>query len=378
MKSQILLKQSGTLDQYPYARYVYECITQFFHANGGQVIPVVSGKYDPVEGDTPKLWVIDMPPATDFAGKLWHGVRLPRLLKKMDAELIIILGWNQVTLPKTKLTKWLVIPDMTGFTTTDKPAKKEQSLRVALTKQIGQAQIGLTYSPVAKDVIHELIAQQKNTNTITDTDLRVWKPYPQNKWGALSWEEKEAIKELYTDGNEYFLIDAASADQTMIVHYLKAFSHFKKWQKSAMKFVILIADAQMENKALQELVSTFHFREDVVWKPAADRSNRYELFAAAYAVIEPTGKAGHLGTILEAVQYGSLAVALPLPSTTEILADALFALPGTGFEEIGQTMITIYKSEILRAKHIKASEALVGSFRPMDWSYWLEGNITDH
>lgn len=370
MKSQILLKHTGSLDQYPYARYVYTCIVQYFQANGGQVIQLPSGKFKPAAGEGPKLWVIDIPVSGGFTGKWSQMVQLPRLLKKINAELIIQLGWDMAVLPKTTAPKWLIIPEIDGFTSADKPGKKELMRRTSLSRQIIHAKKGLIYAPEAKTTVREVIGQN------ADTPLDVWIPYPQNALGALSWEEKESIKDLYTDGNEYFLIDAASADQAMIIHYLKAFSHFKKWQKSAMKLLLLITATQLENEAFQELFSSFHFREDVVLKPVEDRSIRHDLIAAAYAVLEPSDRPGHLVTLLEAVQYGSLAVGMSLPGTAELLGEALFAIPGNGFQEIGQTMITIYKSEILRTRHIKASEKLAASFQPKDWTYWMNKAAT--
>lgn len=373
MNAQIILKHTETLDKYPYARYVYMCITAYFQSIGGEVIELTSAQFKPPAGAGPVLWVVDLPVSSGFTRKWSQMVQLPRLLKKVNADLVISLGWNLPALPKMKAGKWLVIPELEGFHVEDKPDKKELIRRSSLISRVSQVEKAFLFTPAAMATTREILTQGKGEDSAqaVDTKLHTWIPFAQNKLGALDFEKKESIKELYTDGHEYFFMDAASANQARVIQYLKAFSHFKKWQNSSMKLVLLLSEGQLSHKGFQDLFNSYHFREDVVLKAAKDSGIRYDLMAAAYAVIEPSGQPGHLVTLLEAAQYGTLAVGMAIPGTTEILGEALFALPGTSFQEIGQTMITIYKSEILRSRHIKAAAQMTPKFQPKDWAYWL-------
>ena len=54
----------------------------------------------------------------------------------------------------------------------------------------------------------------------------------------ITYEEREEIKAKYTDGNEYFIYTGEIGAHKNLLNLLKAFSAFKKRQKSNMQLVI--------------------------------------------------------------------------------------------------------------------------------------------
>jgi Glycosyl transferases group 1 len=83
----------------------------------------------------------------------------------------------------------------------------------------------------------------------------------QNNNCLLGNEEKETIKNEYSEGVDYFLfeIDEQSSAHLMIV--LKAFSQFKKWQKSSIKLLFLV-----EHDNATSLINNFQnykYKEEV-------------------------------------------------------------------------------------------------------------------
>ena len=54
----------------------------------------------------------------------------------------------------------------------------------------------------------------------------------------MDWEEKELIKEKYADGKAYFLFSGDINQRSNLINLLKAFSFFKKRQKSNMLLLI--------------------------------------------------------------------------------------------------------------------------------------------
>jgi len=68
--------------------------------------------------------------------------------------------------------------------------------------------------------------------------ISVVQPAARNHFRPLGWEEKESVKAGYADGREYFLFVGGIHPRKNLLNLLKAFSLFKKWQKSNMKLLV--------------------------------------------------------------------------------------------------------------------------------------------
>lgn len=102
----------------------------------------------------------------------------------------------------------------------------------------------------------------------------------------MEWEEREQIKEKYTGGTEYFLYTGPLYPPDLLITLLKAFSHFKKWQRSNMKLT-LAGPASKKTAQLKEKLATYKYREDVVILEDPDTLTLKELTDAACAPIQP-------------------------------------------------------------------------------------------
>lgn len=98
------------------------------------------------------------------------------------------------------------------------------------------------------------------------------------------FEQKQAIKDKWTEGHEYFLCLGNGASQEEMVNLFKAFSLFKKRQHSRMCMLALVPPGELYSQ-LETLLKTYKFRADVVLHAAEGSVD--ELLQAAYALLLP-------------------------------------------------------------------------------------------
>jgi glycosyltransferase involved in cell wall biosynthesis len=109
--------------------------------------------------------------------------------------------------------------------------------------------------------------------------------WPSEVAAPLSTAEKEAIKQQYAAGKEYFLADVtAPSDEEDITQLLKSFSMFKKRQLSNLQLILAGRKPSPESK-LSHRLESYKYREDIHWCEPADAENR--LTGAAYALLFP-------------------------------------------------------------------------------------------
>jgi glycosyltransferase involved in cell wall biosynthesis len=68
-------------------------------------------------------------------------------------------------------------------------------------------------------------------------------------------EQKQNIKDSFADGREYFLFMGGNHPIKNLVGLLKAFSLFKRWQKSNMKLIVTGLITEQKDDVLQKLSS---------------------------------------------------------------------------------------------------------------------------
>ena len=97
-------------------------------------------------------------------------------------------------------------------------------------------------------------------------------------------ENEKKTKEKFSNNKEYFLYNIdPSCNKDEIITIIKAFSHFKKWQKSNMQFVLLI---QHENEEkVKKLIESFKFKDDVTIICENNNTIFFELLSSAYGCI---------------------------------------------------------------------------------------------
>ncbi len=96
-----------------------------------------------------------------------------------------------------------------------------------------------------------------------------------------SYDEKIKVLDELTGGDEFFVTHFAKNSINDFMAVMKAYSNFRKWQRSAMKLVIIYEDAVQE--LIESKLSTYKYRFDVILR-AEEELER--IMPAGYAFID--------------------------------------------------------------------------------------------
>lgn len=283
--------------------------------------------------------------------KLWYDVKLPLALKKYKIDVLICPnGICSLTtgVPQILLFQHFNFDKKNSSFTGLSFVRKYNSSFIKKAKNIA------TVSREIKDKItdeHKTELQKVIVSGLGAPDL--FKP--------IEWEEKEAIKEQLVDGFEYFIFTAGLHPAANVINVLKAFSIFKKWQKSGMKLVIVAFDNKFLQAELDKL-STYKYRKDVIIKTDLPDEDAVKLITASYAVIHTPSSNQFISPVLEALAGSVPIIATMGNGMREVAAEgALYVNPAKP-EEIAEAMKTIFKDENLRSKLIENGKLQAAKF----------------
>ncbi|TAD92626.1 MAG: hypothetical protein EAY75_02045 [Bacteroidetes bacterium] len=120
----------------------------------------------------------------------------------------------------------------------------------------------------------------------------------------LDWHQQDDTMAVHTGGCAYFFVEAAHLSVAMLVQLLKAFSIFKKRQKTGMKLVIANGHSK-----LASVLRGYKFAADVVIDTPLNA--RPQLVASAYAVLVLGPGLQANAAVLQALQGHRALLCLP-------------------------------------------------------------------
>lgn len=191
--------------------------------------------------------------------------------------------------------------------------------------------------------------------------IKVVKGAARNIFTPISWQEKELVKETYSEGKEYFLFTGGIHPRKNLLNLLKAFSLFKKWQHSNMKLLVAGRLAWSYDEVLEK-IKTYKYRNDVVLLDYQPDEELARITAAAYALVYPSYFEGFGLPLLEAMQSGVPVITSDTSSMPEVGSDAaLYAGPADP-DAIAKHMLHLYRDESLRSRMVEAGKIQAARF----------------
>jgi glycosyltransferase involved in cell wall biosynthesis len=288
------------------------------------------------------------PSATNlFSLKIWYDFKLSLALKKHEINLLICP--NGVCSLTTKVPQILIVQHLDFNKKTTAASINSLSFYKKYTASFLKK--AKTIAALSTNVRDEIVSRYNvQADKIAVTQFAIpafFKP--------INWEEREAIKDQYAEGFEYFIFSAGLHPANNLVSVLKAFSIFKKWQKSGMKLLIIASNDKYLKPELDRL-SNYKHRNDVYIQKGLTPVAIADLVAASYALIYTPSNAPSAHIILEALQCDVPVIA----SNQDVIKDfagesALYVDPAKP-EEIAEAMKTIFKDENLRSKMIAVAK----------------------
>jgi glycosyltransferase involved in cell wall biosynthesis len=276
--------------------------------------------------------------------KWWYDIQIPRLLKKHKADIFLSCdGFCSLT---TRVPQCLVVHDL-AFIHYPTFIRKSHLLfyKHFTPKFLEKANSIATVSAFSKN---DIMARYK----INEERITVVYSGAKEIFHPVDPAIQEQTRNKYTAGRNYFVYAGAIHPRKNLMQLLKAFSVFKKRQKSDWKLVIAGRFA-WKYEHFKESLKTYKYRDDVVLTGYIEEQELVNIIGSAYALVYPSLFEGFGVPVAEAMCC-HIPVVTSINSSMQEIADdaALFANP-TDHTDIAEKMMLLYKDESLRNRLIQ-------------------------
>jgi glycosyltransferase involved in cell wall biosynthesis len=184
----------------------------------------------------------------------------------------------------------------------------------------------------------------------------------------VTQQERESVKEKYAEGNEYFIHTGKIHPGANLINVLKAFSAFKKRQKSGMQLLIITNGGKYYERFLST-VSLFKFKEDVNILNGLTQNEISKITASAYALVHPSFFESFGSSLIDAMKYDVPIITSLTGAMPEICGDAALYADPENFKDIAVKMMTLFKDENLRKELIEKGKLQVQKY---NWNITAE------
>lgn len=271
----------------------------------------------------------------------WFNYKLPALLRKHKAD--VFVAPDGICSLRTKVPQCLIIPD-TSFISAPAYFSKPNTrfYKKNMRAFINKAKTVATFSEFSKAVLVD------HYKTGIDK-IEVTRDFFDETFSPLNPDEKEIVKETYAGGKEYFLCAGSNNPRSNLLNLLKAFSFFKRRQKSNM--LLLIAGDPGE--AFKNDLKTYKFRNEVKLLTDLTSAELAKITAAAYSVVHPVLYEDSGLILLQAMRCQVPVITGNIGALPEVCGEAALYANVENFEEIAQKMMLVFKDEDTARKMIK-------------------------
>jgi glycosyltransferase involved in cell wall biosynthesis len=283
---------------------------------------------------------IDNENKSQLSLRWFYDVQLLSITKKIKATHVIDL--NGCCSNTLKVPQVLILNDISYLEKNKKDISviEKYSRKNAVTF-FTKASSVITYSDFSKNFIAENFKCDKEK-------IKVVEPVAADFYKPVSFETRETVKEKFTESKEFF-ISVCNEEENNFIDLLKAFSVFKKWQKSNMKLLMLCLSSNNKN-FFQKNLAAYKYRNDVCLTDAGNKKESAEMIASAYALLHHSHKDGDVLNSVNALQCGIPVISSTKKSMKDICGEAALYAEDDEPKTFGHLLISLYKDEKLRDK----------------------------
>jgi len=272
-------------------------------------------------------------PKNALLKKIWWDIKLPAILKKIKADLFI--SFHNACSLTAVIPQFMVIQNLEK---TRKPHIKKTKLLVVPNKLM------------KKRLIEKF--------EIGEEKIAVIYPSANKRYEPISEQEKEATKNKYSEGKEFFLFNSIFPTQKNFIDLLKSFSHFKKRQQSSFKLLIIASSNSFFNKSLEG----YKYRSDVKVIDIKDKPEEALIIASAYAIVLPFNANEDMIAALNAIRSGVPVIAVKNSVINEAFGEAALYSESETTKDIGEKMMQVYTDENYRTRLIEKGKRVAGEY----------------
>ncbi len=326
---------------YPQHRFIYIFDRPFDKKliTSKNIIPVVTGP----KATTPLRW------------QYWYNYKVPAVLRKYDAN--VFVSMDGICSLRTKTPQCLLAHDPIFLQIPGFMAKSHLRFhKKFMPRFLEKAKSILTLSPSSKvAVIDAYKVDPAKIDVVYKSADTIFCPIGQ--------QEKERTKSKYSGGKEYFLFSGPVRPASNLLNLLKAFSFFKKRQKSNMQLVIAAGYGADDAQFLNDL-KNFKFKNEVALLGDLSKNELSKITAAAYGFVYPVLIEDLSAPCLEAMQCEVPVITSSAAGQQGIYGDAAIYVRPDNFRDIAEKMMTLFKDEKKRSELISKGKTWA---RQYDW-----------
>jgi len=270
-----------------------------------------------------------------WLSKMIYQRQLSAALKKHKAGIFISEAFASLY---TSVPQILIAPDLTYIFYPALLNKKQFSTAKKNTpKFLQKAATIVVNSHFFKNKIEQQfgIDQQK---------IKVVYPSLRKKIQSISEEEKIAVKEKYAGGNEYFIYHGTISMEQNLVNLLKAFSFFKKRQRSKMR-LFFSGKPGLKYDEFIHLLASYKFKNEVMVMANGSHSENEKLLSCAYASLYIPFYESKGNAILETMSWQIPLVVSNTGFLKEYCGEAALYADPDNFNDVADKMMLIFKDE---------------------------------
>ncbi len=298
--------------------------------------------------------LIDYEAKNSIKWLIWYNIKIQKILKKYKADVFISEKFCSLI---TKVPQILIAPNLSFIHQSAFVNKREKLFYKKFTPRfLKKAKRIITFSQFAKsDLTKQYKTDSNKIEVIYEGVNEIFKP--------INFEEREIIKEKYTDGNEYFIYTGIISPQKNLMNLLKAFSAFKKRQRSSMQLIIA-GKAGKQFEEFKESLDLYKFKKEIKLLNGLPQQEIEEITASSYAMIYPSLYEISANKLLNSMQCEVPVITSSISAIQEICGEAVLYFNPENHKDIAEKMMLLFKDEKLRKELIKKGNLQLQKY---DW-----------
>jgi len=283
--------------------------------------------------------VVPPPTRHPFLWYLWFQFRIPRILRKYEAD--IFLSPDGYLSLRTKVPQVAVMHDINFFHRPgDLPWLTSKYYNRYFPKFARIAKRLATVSFYSKeDITRSFKVDYEKIDVVYDGINQIFTPTTE--------EEKIQARKKYTGGNEYFLFVGALHPRKNICGLLKAFDAFKSIDNNDIKLMI-VGGQMFKTGEIFETFENMRNKDDVVFTGRVSTEDLHQIFGAALALTFVPYFEGFGIPVVEAMSAGIPVICSNITSLPEVGGNAVFYIDPYKIDQITDAMFAISKNKKLR------------------------------
>ncbi len=280
------------------------------------------------------------PPARHaFLIYIWYEVSLPRLLKKINPDLLV--SPDAFNTFHSKVKKLTVIHDLNFEHHPEQMSFLFRKLYKYYTPKICKStdRIATVSNFSKKDIVKHYGVDESKIDVVYNGANSNFFPISEN--------DKTKVRNEYTNGNPYFVFIGALNPRKNLARLFKAFDKFKHEGQNNIKYVI-VGEKMYWSNDIKNAYENMAYKKDVIFTGRLEPNQLGKVLASAIAITYISIFEGFGIPIIEAYNAEVPVITSNTSSMPEIAGDAALITDPFDVNKIAKAMKTMAEDETLR------------------------------